>query len=59
MNRYRKSIAFIESNGQPNNGYGAIGGSNNHYDGKYQLGKLGKMDAAMILGGCISWTWKT
>ena len=27
-----------------------IGGSNNHYDGKYQLGKLDKMDAAMILG---------
>ena len=47
---FRKSIAFIESNGQPNNGYGAIGGSNNHYDGKYQLGELGKMDAARILG---------
>ena len=47
---FRKSIAFIESNGQPDNGYGAIGGSNNHYDGKYQLGELGKMDAARILG---------
>ena len=47
---FRKSIAFIESNGEPDNGYGAIGGSNNHYDGKYQLGELGKMDAARILG---------
>ena len=34
---------------RPDNGYGAIGGSNNHYDGKYQLGELGKMDAARIL----------
>ena len=31
-------------------GYAARGGANNHYDGKYQMGEVAKMDAARLLG---------
>lgn len=40
------SIAEIESKGV----YDIKGGSNDHYDGKYQLGKAAKKDAGELLG---------
>ena len=45
---YKREIAKIESKGS--GGYAARGGANNHYDGKYQMGEVAKMDAARILG---------
>jgi|SaaInlV_120m_DNA_3_1039746.scaffolds.fasta_scaffold00536_11 hypothetical protein len=47
---FRHTVAKIESNGQPNNGYGAKGGSNDHYDGRYQLGADAKTDGARYAG---------
>ena len=41
-------IAKIESQGS--GGYTAKGGSGDHYDGKYQLGKAAKTEAGRILG---------
>jgi len=43
---YRNTIGSIESGGD----YKAVGGSNDHYDGKYQMGKDAKTDAARVLG---------
>jgi hypothetical protein len=40
---YRNGIAFIESS---NRGYNIKGGFNDHYDGRYQLGKDAKTDGA-------------
>lgn len=40
------AIAEIESNGV----YNIKGGSGNHYDGKYQLGRDAKIDAGRLLG---------
>ena len=45
---YRNEIAGIESKGLGD--YSAKGGHNNHYDGRYQMGKLAKEDAATLLG---------
>jgi len=45
---YKREVAKIESKGS--GGYAARGGANNHYDGKYQMGKVAKMDAARLLG---------
>ena len=45
---YKKAVADIESKGS--GGYAAKGGYNDHYDGKYQMGKVAKMDAARLLG---------
>jgi hypothetical protein len=45
---YREEIANIESAGS--GGYNAMGGANDHYDGRYQLGKDAKIDAAKLLG---------
>lgn len=45
---YRETLASIESAGAGD--YQAIGGAGNHYDGRYQLGKAAKTDAARILG---------
>jgi len=45
---YREEIASIESAGS--GGYNAMGGANDHYDGRYQLGKDAKIDAAKLLG---------
>ena len=45
---YKREVAKIESKGS--GGYAARGGANNHYDGKYQMGEVAKMDAARILG---------
>ena len=45
---YKREVAKIESEGS--GGYSARGGANNHYDGKYQMGKVAKMDAARLLG---------
>ena len=45
---YKKAVADIESKGS--GGYAAKGGANDHYDGKYQMGKVAKMDAARLLG---------
>lgn len=42
---YRNTLAQIESSGN----YKIIGGSNNHYDGRYQLGAAAKADAGKIL----------
>lgn len=44
-NLYKDTIAKIESNGI----YDIKGGYNDHYDGRYQLGKDAKTDAARIL----------
>jgi len=46
---YRESVAAIESGGNKNP-YATKGGANKHYDGRYQLGKVAKQDAADILG---------
>ena len=46
---YKKQVSKIESGGEKNP-YGAKGGYNDHYDGKYQLGKDAKADAASLLG---------
>lgn len=43
---FRESIASIESGGK----YDISGGAGNHYDGRYQLGKAAKTDAARIAG---------
>jgi len=43
---YRETLASIESGGD----YKAVGGAGNHYDGRYQMGKDAKTDAARILG---------
>lgn len=48
FNTYRKTVAYIESTGS--GGYAAVGGSGNHYEGAYQMGKAAKTDAARILG---------
>lgn len=45
---YREELAKIESRGSGN--YHAKGGANDHYDGRYQLGKDAKIDAAKLLG---------
>ena len=47
-NIYRETLASIESAGSGN--YQALGGYQNNYDGRYQLGSLAKKDAARILG---------
>ena len=49
LQTYFDSVAFIESGGEKDP-YAAIGGANNHYDGKYQMSYLAKQDAARILG---------
>ena len=41
---YREAMASIESRGGGD--YMAIGGENNHYDGRYQLGKDAKLDGS-------------
>ena len=46
---YKKEVSAIESGGEKNP-YGAKGGYNKHYDGKYQVGKDAKADAASLLG---------
>lgn len=46
---YKKEVAKIESGGKKNP-YQVAGGANNHYDGKYQLGKMAKADAGQLLG---------
>ena len=43
---YRKEISKIESGGK----YNIKGGANDHYDGRYQLGKMAKLDAGRLLG---------
>jgi hypothetical protein len=43
---YRNTIASIESGGK----YDISGGANNHYDGRYQLGKAAKIDASRVAG---------
>ncbi len=43
---YKDTVANIESGGK----YNILGGSNDHYDGKYQMGAAAKTDAARILG---------
>jgi len=45
---YREEIAKIESAGS--GGYSAVGGTNSHYDGRYQLGSAAKQDGARIAG---------
>jgi murein DD-endopeptidase MepM/ murein hydrolase activator NlpD len=44
-NIFRNSVALIESGGD----YSAHGGSGKHYDGRYQMGRDAKIDAARIL----------
>lgn len=55
---YRNSIAYKESQGNEWETeykdyaytYNEIGGSGDHYDGRYQLGKLAKLDGARLFG---------
>ena len=50
-NTYRDTIASIETAGYSLSGsYRAIGGYNNAYDGRYQMGSAAKQDAARLLG---------
>ena len=46
---FKKEVAKIESGGKKDP-YRIKGGANDHYDGKYQMGKLAKLDAADLLG---------
>ena len=43
---FRTTLAKIESNGE----YDIAGGSNKHYDGRYQLGAAAKTDGARTMG---------
>ena len=43
---FKEAVAQKESSGR----YNIKGGANDHYDGRYQLGKDAKLDAARILG---------
>jgi hypothetical protein len=45
-NVFRGSLSHIESGGD----YSVAGGAGNHYDGRYQLGRDAKTDAARVLG---------
>jgi len=45
-NLFTEEISKIESGGK----YNITGGQNNHYDGKYQMGRDAKLDAGRILG---------
>ncbi len=48
---YKDTLASIETSGYSlRDSYGAIGGSGNLYDGRYQMGNAAKIDAANILG---------
>lgn len=55
---YRNSIAYKESQGNEWETeyknyaytYNEIGGSGDHYDGRYQLGKVAKLDGARLFG---------
>ena len=49
FNFFLEEIAGIESSGEESP-YTAIGGSGDHYDGKYQMGKDAKIEAGKILG---------
>ena len=49
---FKKEVAKIESGGKKDP-YRISGGANKHYDGKYQMGKLAKKDAADLLGMSI------
>ncbi len=49
---FKKEVAKIESGGKKDP-YRISGGANKHYDGKYQMGKLAKQDAADLLGMSI------
>jgi hypothetical protein len=48
-NAYKKEVSTIESGGEKAP-YQVAGGANDHYDGKYQLGKMAKADAGQLLG---------
>ena len=48
-NKYRKEVSKIESGGYKNP-YQVSGGANDHYDGKYQMGRVAKEDAGQLLG---------
>ena len=43
---YRNTIAQIESQGR----YDILGGSGDHYDGRYQMGRDAKIEASRLLG---------
>lgn len=45
---YRTELAAIESRGSGD--YTAKGGAGDHYDGRYQLGRMAKADAGQLLG---------
>ena len=46
FNTFRETIAQKESSDR----YNIRGGANKHYDGRYQMGEVAKLDAARILG---------
>ena len=43
---FRNSVALIESGGS----YAAMGGSGDHYDGRYQMGEAAKIDGSKVAG---------
>jgi hypothetical protein len=43
---YRNSVALIESGGK----YSAMGGSGDHFDGRYQMGAAAKTDGSKVAG---------
>jgi len=45
-NIFRNTVAQIESGGS----YAAMGGSGDHYDGRYQMGEAAKIDGSRIAG---------
>ena len=46
FNKFAETIGQLESSGR----YDIVGGSGNAYDGKYQMGRMAKADAAKRLG---------
>ena len=50
-NTYQDVVGGIESD----NRYDIYGGANDHYDGRYQLGRDAKIDAGRALG-CLLYT---
>jgi hypothetical protein len=49
-NAYKQGIADIEVRGQPNGGYGIMGGSGGRFAGRYQMGDEAITEAAKVLG---------
>jgi hypothetical protein len=49
-NAYKQGIADIEVAGQPNGGYGIMGGAGGRFAGRYQMGDEAFIEASKVLG---------